>query len=113
MKEVSTYSERLYLLQNGLDGVSSIVNPAHLQEMCVSVELKLENDVLHATLKDNGIPFNPLIPRDSHLDADVDERPIGGLGIFLTHTFMDHIAYERQENTNVLKLESHMKRKAE
>jgi anti-sigma regulatory factor (Ser/Thr protein kinase) len=57
-----------------------------------------KNDVRFLILEitDWGPPFNPLA--DSHLpnlDADLDERPIGGLGIHLVRRMASSVAYER------------------
>ena len=50
-----------------------------------TVRFSVEEDPLEVTITfiDNGIPFNPLEKSnpDTHLSAE--ERPIGGLGIFL------------------------------
>ncbi|MBD2867599.1 ATP-binding protein [Paenibacillus arenilitoris] len=52
-----------------------------------SVEVKIE---------DGGIPFNPLDEADplALLDMELEDRPIGGLGIFFVKRLMDDIHYE-------------------
>ncbi|MGH3056426.1 MAG: ATP-binding protein, partial [Gaiellaceae bacterium] len=37
-----------------------------------------------------------------HVDAPVEERPIGGLGIYLVRRVMDDLEYRRQQDKNVL-----------
>ena len=55
------------------------------------------------TIKDKGKPFNPLeeVP-EPDLDASVEDRKIGGLGIFITKKTMDEISYNRIDDENVL-----------
>lgn len=46
------------------------------------------------TFTDNGIPYNPLEKPDPDTTADVEERPIGGLGIYMVKKTMDTVTYE-------------------
>ncbi|WP_288716113.1 ATP-binding protein, partial [uncultured Treponema sp.] len=39
---------------------------------------------------------------DPDITLSVEEREIGGLGIFLTKKYMDSVLYERKDNRNVL-----------
>lgn len=55
------------------------------------------------TLKDQGIPFNPLEAKEADTTLGLEERPIGGLGIFLVRSLMSEVAYQRTpDNYNVL-----------
>ncbi len=57
------------------------------------------------TVQDQGLPFNPILHKPAlDYDADLDEREEGGLGLFLTHEFMDDMHYERQTPFNILTL---------
>ena len=53
-------------------------------------------------LRDAGIPFNPLEHMDPDISLAADERPIGGLGIFLCKQLMDDIQYRYEDGNNVL-----------
>jgi serine/threonine-protein kinase RsbW len=53
--------------------------------------------------EDRGSPFNPLEHGPPNLDADLAEREIGGLGIYLVRKLAHHIHYARDEGgSNVL-----------
>jgi anti-sigma regulatory factor (Ser/Thr protein kinase) len=54
--------------------------------------------------EDLGSPFNPLEHKDPNVQAGIDERGIGGLGIYLTKKWMDDVVYERVGNKNILTL---------
>lgn len=54
------------------------------------------------TFIDSGIPYNPLDRKDPDTSLGVEEREIGGLGIFLVKKNVDEITYEYKENQNFL-----------
>ena len=57
---------------------------------------------LTVSFTDSGKAFNPLEKPDPDITLSVEEREIGGLGIFLTKKYMDSVLYERKDNQNVL-----------
>ena len=56
------------------------------------------------TITDSGVPFDPTQQEEPDVTQNLDERPIGGLGIFLVRQIMDDIRYERKDNKNILTL---------
>lgn len=70
----------------------------------VEVECKPENGVMTFEIRDSGKPFDPTQQADADVTLGVQERPIGGLGIFLVRQIMDEVSYERKNDKNVLKL---------
>ena len=54
---------------------------------------------------DEGVPYDPLKRDDPNLELGLDDRPIGGLGIYLVKTTMDSVAYEHKDGQNVLTIE--------
>ncbi len=54
------------------------------------------------TFEDDGVPFDPTQPTDSHLDLPPEERPIGGLGIMMVKVLMDKVEYERRGDRNIV-----------
>ena len=74
------------------------------------VELRIEEDEVIAQLDDTGIPFNPFeeaATPDVH--ASLDDRPIGGLGVFLTKTLFPNRDYERTNGFNRITLRTPVK----
>ena len=61
------------------------------------------------TFIDSGLEFNPLAKPDPDLSLSVEDRPIGGLGIFMAKNYMDRITYERKDGKNVLRIEKALK----
>ena len=100
----------LGLLEMALEEVLvNIVNYAYPQGQAGTIRLKCEADgqgegILHLEVRDSGAPFDPLAKTDPDLTLGVDERDIGGLGIFMTKKVMKDVRYERQGEENVLLL---------
>ncbi len=51
---------------------------------------------------DEGIPFDPLARPDPNVDRGIEEREVGGLGIFLVKDMIDHVEYRREGAMNIL-----------
>ncbi|HOU35822.1 MAG TPA: SpoIIE family protein phosphatase [Candidatus Omnitrophota bacterium] len=62
------------------------------------------NSYLEITLIDSGIPFDPLSLPEPDIHKPIEERNIGGLGIFMMKKIMDEVTYKRDGNKNVLTL---------
>lgn len=58
--------------------------------------------VLTIELRDAGVPFNPLEKDDPDITLSANERPVGGLGIYLCKQMMDSISYRYEDGNNVL-----------
>lgn len=59
---------------------------------------------LKFTISDTGKAFDPTAQADADITLGIEERPIGGLGIFLVRQIMDTVNYRRQNDTNQLTL---------
>ncbi len=70
----------------------------------ISIRLALTEESLLIEIRDDAMPFDPLQNAEPDLNQDVEERPIGGLGIHLVRKMMDEIAYRREGNENILVL---------
>ena len=67
----------------------------------ISYMVNEKNDLM-IKIKDRGIPFDPLKVPEPDTHAPVEERQVGGLGIFLVQKIMDELFYERKDGCNVL-----------
>ncbi|TNF44254.1 MAG: ATP-binding protein [Bacteroidetes bacterium] len=70
----------------------------------IRITLSLKNGRLTIKITDDGIPFNPLAQEQPDINLPAEERPVGGLGIFLISQIMDEMKYERIKNENILTL---------
>lgn len=71
-----------------------------LAMICVK-EVPEENSA-QITISDEGIPFNPLNQDDPDVTLGLEERGIGGLGIFMVKKTMNDIKYEYRDGKNIL-----------
>ena len=70
----------------------------------VEVEAAILDDRLEFKVSDSGVAFDPTVARAPDLAADLKDRPIGGLGIFLVKRIMDQVTYTRENGKNVLSM---------
>lgn len=57
------------------------------------------------TFIDSGKPYDPLAKEDPDIGLDLDDTPIGGLGIFIVKETMDDVGYERKDGQNIFRME--------
>lgn len=71
----------------------------------IDITVISEDHRLTIEIADSGKPFDPLqdapVP---DVDAPMEERPIGGLGIYLVRNMMDDMQYRREGDRNYLTL---------
>ncbi len=63
-----------------------------------------DNRMLRVDIIDTGLPFNPLEASEPDLTDSIEDRAIGGLGIFFIKNFIDEVAYYRKDDRNILSL---------
>ncbi|MCE5336718.1 MAG: ATP-binding protein [Desulfobacteraceae bacterium] len=51
-------------------------------------------------VRDYGRPFDPLSMSEPDRGLDIEQRPIGGLGIYLVRQMADRVRYEYAEGSN-------------
>jgi len=79
----------LYAYPDGTDGL-------------VDLEAILKEHTLQFILTDSGVPFDPTTAPEADITLSADERPIGGLGIYMVRKMMDEVYYQRHDDKNVL-----------
>lgn len=70
----------------------------------VHIDAMANDKRLKVIIRDNGVPFDPTAKAEADTTLSAEERPIGGLGIYLVRQLMDTINYERTDGFNVLTL---------
>jgi serine/threonine-protein kinase RsbW/sigma-B regulation protein RsbU (phosphoserine phosphatase) len=68
----------------------------------IDLELLLDNGMVQATVADDGKAYDPLQRQDPDVEAPLEERNIGGLGVLLVKRLMDDVTYARTDGRNVL-----------
>ena len=85
----------------------NIVNYGHDDDKAheIRIVISSEDEAITIEIEDDGHAFNPLSDApEPDLDAEVEDRTVGGLGIHLVRTMMDEVHYQRQQNKNCLTL---------
>jgi serine/threonine-protein kinase RsbW len=68
----------------------------------VGVMLALKGGELTIEFSDDGPPFDPLIAASPDLERPIADRPIGGLGLHILRSLVDHARYRREGDRNHL-----------
>ncbi len=100
------FSEKeVYSLQLAADeAASNIIEHAYagISDASLDVTCDINGDELIITMRDNGRPFDPSKVKQPNLKADLSERQIGGLGMYLMRKLMDGVHYEANARTGNL-----------
>ena len=70
----------------------------------IQIEARFADGKVCYTVVDSGIPFDPTQAKGADISGNVNDRPIGGLGILLATKVMDTISYRRDGSSNELTL---------
>lgn len=74
------------------------------KEHTINIRYSIENELLTLQIEDDSYPFNPNDAPLPDLTADLQNRKIGGLGIYLVKNMMDDVKYITQNGKNILTL---------
>ena len=84
------------------------VNIAHyaynpeVGEAAVTVDVQEEPRGAVIRFVDRGKPYDPLSREDPDVTLGVEERQIGGLGIYMVKKSMDEVSYAYEDGQNIL-----------
>ncbi len=68
----------------------------------VEFGFSLDSGILAIEICDDGHEWDPTLKAAPDITLSAEERPIGGLGIFLIRKIMDTVEYKRFQNKNFL-----------
>jgi sigma-B regulation protein RsbU (phosphoserine phosphatase) len=71
-------------------------------DVTISIGFDEESRTVTFRISDKGVPFNPLNKPDPDTTLSVEEREIGGLGIYITKKTMDEVNYNFENEENIL-----------
>ena len=93
--------KEIYSIQLAADeAASNIIEHAYegIPNGELEITCEMQRGLLTIVLRDHGKPFDPTTVRPPDLKADLSERQIGGLGIYLMRKLMDEVRYESVPN---------------
>ena len=74
-------------------------------EVTVALDYDPSLRMISLIFRDSGIPFDPTATEDPDVSAPLQERSIGGLGIYVVKKTMDHVSYSYENNMNFLTIQ--------
>lgn len=76
----------------------------------VEVTVERTADRIEICFADGGVEFDPLAKEDPDITASLENRQIGGLGIFLCKQMMDYLEYRYHAGCNIFKMSKNINR---
>lgn len=79
----------------------------------VTVVWEFEPDTGLASMSftDSGVSYNPLEKPDPDIALSAEDRPVGGLGIYMVKKSVDHVEYEYAGGRNILVVRKQFERR--
>lgn len=97
--------KEVYSLQLAADeAASNIIEHAYAEDWNATFDVacNILGDAIIITMRDKGEPFDISNVKPPDITADLSERQIGGLGIYLMRKLMDEVRYESNSRTGNL-----------
>jgi anti-sigma regulatory factor (Ser/Thr protein kinase) len=86
----------------------NIARYAYDGEGSVEIAVSTEGESAVVAFADSGKPYNPLEETEPDVTLSADDRPMGGLGIFMARRLTDAMEYERIGGRNILRIKKNM-----
>lgn len=107
-EEVASMGDNVGIIFETVDElVANIVDYSNSDYL--DVEIVRDDKSITLRFRDGGIPFNPLKKDPPDISLPMEEREIGGLGIFLVIKKMDVVKYEHTDGENILTVKKMIK----
>lgn len=74
-------------------------NPGQILITC-----RITDNAAELQIRDSAPPFDPLSIAEPDITEEIEERQIGGLGVFLIRRVMDEVSYRYEDGHNILVL---------
>ena len=81
---------------------ANISSYAYQEDGMVEITTFVQDGTYYVRFVDSGKKYNPLQHEDPDITAELKDRPIGGLGIFLAKKLSDKISYSYENEHNIL-----------
>lgn len=104
MRELGLTDRKLFDIQMAVDeACTNIIKYGYTVDvgMIIISCCRSGEDVI-VVIKDSSKPFDPMSIPPPDLDASLEERKIGGLGVYFMRTLVDEVKYEFKDGANVL-----------
>ena len=82
--------------------IASYAYPSGDGDVTITADASGVPKTLTVVFQDSGTPFDPLAKEDPDITLPIEQRRIGGLGIFLVKNNMDDVTYRYADGKNIL-----------
>ena len=109
LRENGADNKAIYKIAVALDevltNIASYAYTTNNGQVTVQYEIDEENEkMIIINIIDEGKAFNPLTSKEPDTTLPLEQREIGGLGLFIVKKTMDDVEYIRKNNKNILTL---------
>ena len=101
--------ERFHLMTAVDEACTNIIKYGGSTE--IEIRCDVDDGQVTVQITDDGVAFNPLKAPTPDISAPLEERKVGGLGIYFIRTLTNDLKYERREGKNVLSMTIRHRRK--
>jgi serine/threonine-protein kinase RsbW len=102
MREFGLADPKIFEIQMAVDeACTNIINYGYTVGM-INISCRRRDEDVLVVIKDRGKPFDPMSVPPPDLDASLEKRKIGGLGVYFMKTLVDEVKYEFKDGKNVL-----------
>jgi serine/threonine-protein kinase RsbW len=70
----------------------------------IGVIVHRHDDIVEVELRDSGTPFDPLSLPAPDVDVSLEDRQIGGLGVYFVRTLIEQVDYAHDGKHNIIRL---------
>lgn len=70
----------------------------------IQITCRTTHNLAEVQIRDWAPPFNPMSMPEPDITEELEDRQIGGLGVFLIRRVMDEILYRYEDGNNILVL---------
>jgi len=104
MREFGLDNRKIFDVQMAVDeACTNIIEYGYAnEEGTIDIACQRKGEEIVVVIKDEGKQFDPTTVQPPDLNASLEERKTGGLGIYFMKKLMDEVKYEFKDGKNVL-----------
>jgi serine/threonine-protein kinase RsbW len=94
--------------------LNNVISYAYADDNEHNIEVRMARTGtrLSVTITDDGLPFNPLSMKKPNIELSLEDREIGGMGIYLVRNLVDDVSYQRRIGKNVMTMTQNLRLEA-
>lgn len=110
-----TEDEKRYIEVSAEELFTNIASYAYGAEggwvrICCGLAAAGDEPAVTVSFSDCGRPYNPFAGKDPDFGLSIEERPVGGLGVYMVKQFMDTAEYCYKDGCNVTTISKRLRR---